>query len=87
MCRRVDYVLCGCPIHLVPPDTILQAGVVYLSIKTTVDDIEWLDSGRVKLAIGHFASSKLILCEFWKQVIYFPHAAACALLLFVVLPY
>ena len=33
--------------HL-PHDVILQSGIVYLSFKTTVDDIEWSDSRRVK---------------------------------------
>ncbi len=41
--RRVDCVLC---IYL-PHDIMMQASIVYLSLKTAVDGIEWLDSRRV----------------------------------------
>ncbi len=33
-------------------DIILQAGTVYLQIKTVVDDIDWSDSRRVDSALS-----------------------------------
>ncbi len=45
----------------VSPRIILHAGIVYLSLQTTVDDIKWSDSRRVGVYWGVYSPHVIIV--------------------------